>query len=99
MSDFEIKIDRMGELHNAMTDLIVASKLPTSEVLMVLQMLKTDCEGNFRSQIHLLEIQRGLPKCPKCGGAIKNKKCLVCGVIYPVEIIDGSNMEENSIPR
>ena len=55
---FEEEIDRMGELHNAITDLIVASELPTSEVLMVLQMLTSDCEENFRSQVRLLEIQR-----------------------------------------
>lgn len=57
-SKFEVKLDKMGELHNTIASLIMASELPTSEVLMVLQMLISDCEGNFRSQVKLLEIQR-----------------------------------------
>ena len=42
------KTDKMGKVHNAMTEVINDSKLPYPEILIILKMLMTDVENRFR---------------------------------------------------
>lgn len=50
------KTDKMGEVHNAITEIINKSKLPYPEVLMILKMLMSDVENRFRLLVQSCQV-------------------------------------------
>ena len=48
-------LDRMGRVNNVLIDIINKSGLSLSEILMIIKLIETDIENNFRSQIEKLK--------------------------------------------
>ena len=48
-------LDRMGRVNNVLIDIINKSGLSLSEILMIIKLIESDIENNFRSQIEKLK--------------------------------------------